>query len=219
MQLISDNDYRNTVGCPVLTNVDEKKDKLERKIQYEHKRAKIMYNFVRDRRYDYFDIFAKIYNKKCAYCGISVGIENIRLFEVDHFVCESSFSSDLAGKSEAGKVSNLVFSCYSCNRWKKNLYLNDELQKKLNPDDNSISQIFVRDDDFYITIRKEYIKETDINDFYQKLFLGSEFRRLDYLLLEMENLIRIQKAVNSTIAEKLCLCFHDLIIKRNSIIF
>lgn len=39
-------DYRNTTNCPVLVDVALKKCALERKIQQDHKRAKIMYNFV-----------------------------------------------------------------------------------------------------------------------------------------------------------------------------
>lgn len=42
-------DYRNTTNCPVLVDVALKKCALERKIQQDHKRAKIMYNFVHDK--------------------------------------------------------------------------------------------------------------------------------------------------------------------------
>ena len=38
-------DYRNTTNCPVLVDVALKKCALERNIQQDHKRAKIMYNF------------------------------------------------------------------------------------------------------------------------------------------------------------------------------
>ena len=81
-------DYRNTTNCPVLVDVALKKCALERKIQQDHKRAKIMYNFVHDKQDVYFKPFSEIYNCKCAYCGAWIGISDIRLFEVDHFICE-----------------------------------------------------------------------------------------------------------------------------------
>lgn len=75
-------DYRNTTNCPVLVDVALKKCALERKIQQDHKRAKIMYNFVHDKQDVYFKPFSEIYNCKCAYCGAWIGISDIRLFEV-----------------------------------------------------------------------------------------------------------------------------------------
>lgn len=50
-------DYRNTTNCPVLVDVALKKCALERKIQQDHKRAKIMYNFVHDKQDVYFKPF------------------------------------------------------------------------------------------------------------------------------------------------------------------
>ena len=47
-----------------------------------------MYNFVHDKQDVYFKPFSEIYNCKCAYCGAWIGISDIRLFEVDHFICE-----------------------------------------------------------------------------------------------------------------------------------
>lgn len=52
-------DYRNTTNCPVLVDVALKKCALERKIQQDHKRAKIMYNFVHDKQDVYFKHFLK----------------------------------------------------------------------------------------------------------------------------------------------------------------
>lgn len=58
--------------------------------------------------------------------------QDIHIFEVDHFGCEDAFSDGTTGRSEDGKVSNLVLSCYSCNRVKGKLvnageYKNDLL--------------------------------------------------------------------------------------------
>jgi 5-methylcytosine-specific restriction endonuclease McrA len=208
-------DYRNTTNCPVLVDVALKKCALERKIQQDHKRAKIMYNFVHDKQDVYFEPFSEIYNCKCAYCGAWIGISDIRLFEVDHFICEDAFSKDTAGRSEAGKVSNLVLACYSCNRGKGKLMIDEDHQGTLNPDDGSIAQVFDRNEDYYICIRPDYAEDQVVVDFYQKLLLGSEFRRLDYLLLEIKNFISTQRTSNPTVAEKLEQCLGALMMKRN----
>jgi len=208
-------DYRNTEYCPILTDVALKKSVLEDKIRKEHGRARIMYNYIYNKEGAYFKAFSEIYNRKCAYCGVLIGIIDIRMFEVDHFVCESSFSDNTVGRSEAGKVSNLVLSCYSCNRGKGNLEVGGRYQEILNPDDNSIAEVFFRDDNYYIKIQPDYTGDSVIADFYERLLLGSEFRRLDYLLLEINNLISVQWRCNPTIAESLAHCFSRLMVKRN----
>lgn len=208
-------DYRNTTDCPVLTDIAHKKSNLEAKIRADHPHAKIMYNFVRKKRDVYFEPFSKIYNCKCAYCGVLIGIADIRLFEIDHFICEDSFPNSTQGRSEAGKVSNLMLACYSCNRGKTDLIIDEDHLKTLNPDDGSIAQVFDRSEDYYIRIRPDYAEDPLIVDFYQKLLLGSEFRRLDYLLLEIKNFISTQRTSNPSVAAKLEQCLGALILKRN----
>lgn len=211
----TNNDYRNTTNCPVLVDVALNKHALETKIKEEHKRSKIMYELIHKKKDVYFDQFSKIYNNKCAYCGAEIGILDIRLFEIDHFVCVDSFPDNTAGRIEAGKVSNLVLACYSCNRGKGNLMIDEEHQKMLNPDDGSIAQVFDRDQDYYIRIRPDYVEDQTVVNFYKSLLLGSEFRRLDYLLLEIKNFISTQRTSNPTVAEKLGQCLGALIMKRN----
>lgn len=210
------NDYRNTACCPVLKDVQSKKRGLECKIQEEHKRAKIMYTIIRNKRSRYFDEFIEIYNKKCAYCGASIGVSDIRLFEIDHFVCKDSFPNDDDGKIRAGRISNLVLACYSCNRGKGSLMIDEDHQGMLNPDDGSIAQVFTRSEDYYICIQSDYKRDQLIIDFYQRLSLGSEFRRLDYLLLEMENVISTLRKNNCNAANRLSQCFIDLMKRRNN---
>lgn len=68
-------DYRNTTNCPVLVDVALKKCALERKIQQDHKRAKIMYNFVHDKQDVYFKPFSEIYN--CNVLIVVLGLESL----------------------------------------------------------------------------------------------------------------------------------------------
>lgn len=208
-------DYRNTDKCLSLSDVAGKKNSLDQRIRKEHKKAKIMYNLIKDKQGDYFNDFAQIYNYKCAYCGASIKFIDFRLFEVDHFVCESSFSDDTNGRIEAGKVNNLAFSCYSCNRGKGSLPIKTDYQVILNPDDNSIANVFSRDEKYYINVNDCYLENSFIQLFYDKLLLGSESRRLDFLLLEMDNLIAQLQVNNQKLADKLEQCKGRLLQKKN----
>lgn len=178
------NDYRNTEYCPILKNVEDKKKALEEKIKSVHPRQKIMYNKIHDRNTTFNKEFCSIYNCKCAYCGVSMDILPATLFEVDHFVAESLFDD----KADAGKVDNLVLSCYQCNRNKKEFVIRGEYLEKLNTDDGKIANIFFRDDKYYIRIKDDYIKDDIIKCFYNQLKLVHQTRRLDYLLINMQGL-------------------------------
>ena len=175
------NDYRNTEYCPMLENVGNKKKALEEKIRVAHPRQKIIYNKVHNRSTDFNREFCRIYNCKCAYCGVSMDILPATLFEIDHFVAESLFDD----KQKAGKIENLVLSCYQCNRNKKEFEITGEYVEKLNTDDGKIADIFFRDD---IRIKDEYIEDETIKGFYNQLQLVHQTRRLDYLLINMQGL-------------------------------
>ena len=208
-------DYRTVTTFPFLVDVALKKSDLEHEIRLKHKRAKVMYNFVHNKKEEYFQKFVNIYNSRCAYCGISIGLSDVRLFEIDHFVCEKSFSKDTLGRSKAGKVNNLVLACYACNRGKRELLIDKDYQKTLNPDDGSIAQVFYRDEDYYIAIRSKFYGDIFVDKFYNRLLLHSEFRRLDYLLQEMEKFISEQQISNPDVAGKMQQCLGLLIVKRN----
>lgn len=180
------NDYRNTEYCSMLKNVKDKKKALEKKIKKEHPKQKIMYNKVHSRDTIYNKDFCNIYNCKCAYCGVSMDILPITLFEVDHFVAETLFDD----KIKAGQVENLVLACYQCNRNKTNFEIVGEYVEKLCTDNGEIANVFFRDDDYYIKIKDNYIHDQYINDFYNKLQLSHETRRLDYLLINMQGLYK-----------------------------
>ena len=140
-------DYRNAASCPTLSNVKALKASLEATIKKEHPRLKIIYNIIRP---DYIKQLDQIYNHKCAYCGISTYIVDIRDFEIDHYVCESTFADDLDGRIAAGQLSNLVWSCKSCNRNKLAFHIKEDHQQCLDPDNNAIADVFFRDNEYYI---------------------------------------------------------------------
>lgn len=214
--VVAAKDYRNAGGCPSLADVKQKKDALEKRIRQEQSHRKIIYNAVRNKSDCYFVELASIYNQKCAYCGAKIGHTDIKLFEVDHFICESSYSNDTTGRAEAGKVSNLVLSCFLCNRGKGDLLIEGKYRELLNPDDGSISTVFIRDDNYYIRIENTYSDDSFIQVFFKELMLESELIRLDYLLLEISDLISIKRAKSPELAAKLEQCMSILLQRKNA---
>ncbi|RGO01289.1 MULTISPECIES: HNH endonuclease [Megamonas] len=211
-------DYRSTKRSKILKHVFQKKENLECEIREKHPRSSL-YKNISNKKDIYFKKFAEIYNYKCAYCGISSEIKGLISFEVDHFKCKSSFSDEEGGEREADKLSNLVLSCQPCNRKKREIVIDGQYKELLNIDNNKIKNIFYRDENYYIRISEKYVKNEFINSFYKKICFDADFRRLDYLLLEMNELIEClneKKEINDTIGNELKNCFIKLIKKRNN---
>ena len=175
-------DSRHTIYEVSKKDIINEKNALEDKIKKEHPKVKIIYNQINKKDGNYNKQFRNIYNNKCAYCGISTDVISSELFEIDHFICEISFNGD---SINAGKINNLVLSCKKCNRAKKDFIWNEIYSLKFNVDDESITELFYRDVDYSIKIEKEYITDNSIYNFYIKLKLNEEIRRLDFLLMNM----------------------------------
>ncbi len=185
-------DYRTVDNNFMLKQIVEKKERLKQQIKKLQPRIKIVYNVVSDKqnKNNFFECFANIYHRKCAYCGTSTDIQPLENYEIDHYICESSFMDNTQGRIEAGKIENLVLSCHNCNRFKSNLLIKNNYVQLLNPDDNSICNIFYRDDKANIRIKDEFINDEFINEFYNKLKLANEFRRIDYSILQQQHLLK-----------------------------
>lgn len=190
-----DKDYRNTIYCPELDHVEKQKNDLEKEIKSTFPRTKILYNKVSNRNSEYHKKFAKIYNDKCAYCGAMFGLLPVESFEVDHFLNEASFPDTTEGRIEAGKMSNLTWSCISCNRGKNGITIKPPYDDLLNVDNGNIATVFKRDKDYYIQIYDTYQDDEFIQQFYNALHLGYETRRLDYLGLRLEGMYQSETNV------------------------
>ena len=211
-------DYRLTRYCDDYHDINERKQKLEALIKRECPHTRIIYNKIRDRGLYYIREFMQIYNFRCAYCGVSNRVlTNVHLFEVDHFICESSFSGSSKGV-DSGCISNLVLSCKCCNRDKSNFTWPIEYNKLLHPDAGNLKHLFVRDNGYYIRIAKTYEDDNVILGFYRQLKLGSQKRRLDYLLIEMIGLKEhlVEKNPNSGRLDLLVSCIDLLLRRRNA---
>lgn len=93
-------------------------------------------------------------------------------------------------KKDAGYMGNLILSCHDCNHNKNSFWIEKEEMDTLNPDGEKIKNVFIRDDKYYIRINDEFKENTTIEGFYNKLCLGSELHRLDYLIM---NIIGLQR--------------------------
>lgn len=213
--MATERDYRNSPYCPCLVDVKDKKRALEERIKTDSPKTKIMYNKISKRGEEYHPRFAEIYNKKCAYCGILWGPLPAEMFEVDHYINEDSFPQTVDGRAEAGKVSNLVWSCSLCNRWKSGLTIAPPYDQLLDPDDGSISNVFKRDEEYNIVISDDYSADPFVKTFYRTLHLGAEVRRLDYLLLRIYGKLQCEKDPEKVAA--LSRIFIRLLEKRNTV--
>lgn len=182
------NDYRRTKYCPELVNIQDKKKEVEKLIKDAHPRAQDLHTYISDNS-DVFKLkFIQAYNGKCAYCGVSVDLLQKNIFEIDHFLYEKA--SKFATKKEAGYIENLVLACHDCNHNKGSFWIEDEQYDKLHPDGEEIKDSFIRDKQYYIRMNDKFKDNRNISEFYEKLNLGSELHRLDYLLM---NIIGMQR--------------------------
>ena len=173
-------DYRNTIYCPALGEIKDRKRTVEQKIKADHPRARDMHNYLAPNDGKYKEEFIQAYNGKCSYCGVSNEIISKEFFEIDHFIYEACFSS----KADAGKMDNLVLACHTCNHLKNDFGIPWEDADKLHPDKTGIVECFKRDDKYYIRVLNGQDGDIVVR-FYEKLKLGGELRRIDYLLMSI----------------------------------
>ncbi|MGL4508851.1 HNH endonuclease [Cetobacterium sp.] len=202
-------DYRITTYCDSLDSIKKKKESLLKKIRESHETAIDLYKIVKKEEFrnDYF----KVYNYKCAYCGAAMKNLSAIEMEVDHFINKASFTI----KKNSGVLENLVSSCYVCNRKKSAFKIEGKYEKILYPDEESIKKVFYRDDDYGIKISPTYSNDEVILSFYEQLSLGSEFRKLDFLLVNIDGLIKDPRAIKIKTALESIKC--KILEKRNII--
>ena len=216
---MSSSDYRNTKYSCALTDIDYRKQLLDKKIRSEHKRAKGVYEFVRKNEEEdgYKRQFLEVYDNKCGYCGVSNTIISNELFEVDHFIHKKH--SVFIEPWKANEIENLVCSCRFCNRKKGSFDTVKNTYKKLHPDEGKINEIFERDYLYYIKISKKYSKDSSVIAFYKKLKMSSEVHRLDYLLMNLKDFLDSGKIENKALENNIRKNIIDkLQYKRNTLL-
>ncbi|SDG26826.1 HNH endonuclease [Fontibacillus panacisegetis] len=186
--LLTVQDYRNTSFNDNDFLLGEKKIKFMEDFKLDHPQVKNIYNTIKNRDNKFNAQFRSIYYEKCAYCGVNTQVIDSSRFEVDHVVPASVLKLGLGYSDEfINGIDNLVNSCHMCNRGKSNFLCEEESLNLLHPDNNNLPQIFWRSDDYSIEINEVYIDNLVIKEFYDKLKLHNQLRRIDYLLMEMKD--------------------------------
>lgn len=176
-------DYRNTKYCPLLENLQKKKNDVVTLVKKEHRKAVDMHTYISNNGEQFKIAFIQAYNGKCSYCGVSLDLIPRSLFQIDHFVFRKAPEFN-GSKAAAGKIENLVLSCNICNHNKSSFSIPKNEREKLHPD-KKICNTFYRDENYYIRVTKELNSNVTVKKFYNTLKLGSEIHRLDYLLMSM----------------------------------
>lgn len=177
-------DYRTTRFCPAFGDIQTKKDDFVELIRKKHPRAEDLHAIISPNKSEYKIPFMNVYNSKCSYCGVSIDIIPKDNFEIDHYIYKKN-KLKFKTVAKAGHMDNLVLACRRCNHQKSSHTVPDNFLDTLHPDLDQLKSVFTRDEDFGISIAKEYIGSPVIREFYDKLQLGQEVHRLDFLLMEM----------------------------------
>ena len=88
----------------------------------------------------------------------------------------------------------ILFVCHDCNYSKNAFAITEDNEDDLNPDKGNVLKYFCRDNMFYIRTTDVGKEKQSIIEFYNKLHLGSEIHRIDYLVMSM---VGLQKALKN----------------------
>ena len=179
-------DYRCSQYCSSFETLPQRKPALLKEIRKAHLRAKNIYSIVSKSGTEEHRAFYDLYNNKCAYCGCSINVIPAQLFNVDHIKPKADKATP-ANKLNA--IENLVLACRTCNAGKSDFWF-EELSNEWSPDGEGLATIFVRDDLFNILIGSEYTDNENVKTLFEKLRLGEQHRRLDYLLMSIYGYVR-----------------------------
>lgn len=208
-------DYRNTPYCPKLHDLKQKKAEVRDQIAKDHPHASDMHTYISKNEEPYKQAFMNAYNYKCAYCGVSIAIIPKHSFEIDHVIYEKSKRFG-GSKAKAGYIDNLVLACHNCNHLKGSLEYPDSMLPYVHPDSPQIAESYVRDEAYYIRVSAKMINNPVIVEFYNRLQLGSNLRRIDYLLMSMEGLK--ERIANNPQAYQMMQKSIDLLRKKRNVI-
>ncbi|MDN4601498.1 HNH endonuclease [Paenibacillus sp. F6_3S_P_1C] len=186
--LIKIKDYRNTSLNYYDFTIGERKANFLRKLRLEHPRVRNIYSHIKNRTNKFNLVFRELYFEKCAYCGLSTQVVDSSRFEVDHVIPISVIQLDLGHTADKlNAIENLVSSCQMCNRAKTNFYCEEADFEVLHPDNEFLREVFERTEEYSIIVSPKYKSNEAVKEFYGKLKLGSQLKRLDYLLMEMKD--------------------------------
>lgn len=195
-------DYRCPSFVKSYGKILQKKDCLREKLKKEHPNLNNHYEWVRQEGKQQF---ADVYGRRCAYCGVGVNVVGIKGFQVDHLYPQKIKKNN--------DLKNLVFSCEKCNQKKKDKLISSD--SIIHPDSDKIGEIFIRNDDYSISIDEKYKIDPEINEYYYSLELDEWTRKLDYCITVLADLIDC-KMVKEVVLIETKAILGDLLILRNN---
>ena len=186
------NDYRVDKFKNIdFSHIRDKKNNFMTMFRTNHKTAKRIYNFV-GRSKDYHNSFKDTYESRCVYCGADYSFLNRLNFDIDHYIPQDSNYN----LNYLHGISNLAYSCRSCNA-KKLAFCSSKLENQilLHPDNNYYPDLFYRNSSFKICINDSYKSNQDVVTFYKQLELGNNEKRLLYLIMLLNDFLE-EKPIN-----------------------
>lgn len=210
---MSNSDYRLSRFSDIQRkNILAKKRKLSKEIASVSS-TENQYEFIKRNREYYFKELLHIYDCRCCYCGAPLWIVQADCIEIDHLIPKSSKDES---KKKLNDVTNLAISCISCNRGKADLPAS--VLEKVNPDTYAITRVLARDVNYSIVIRRRFKNDDAIVSFYERLKLGYQRHRLDYVIVTLNDICTLLKKYDSKFKEtisKLHSIESLLLLKRN----
>lgn len=205
-------DYRCTSFCLPFQDIVKKKKVLGDEISRKHRQSRNHYSYISKRGTEEHSSFVKIFNEKCGYCGCSLDIVPVSLFEIDHI---EPASRVVDSERNLNDIENLVLACRTCNGGKLDFWT-QELGSTWRPDDGGICQVFERDELYNIKVASDYADNIKAKELFERLKLNGQIRRLDYLLMSMLGYIETLSSDDPKKA-KLQEVYIQLLNKRNRI--
>lgn len=198
--------YENLTYENLISQKEELAKLIDERVRKKEKKG-LHFSKINSKKSPYYEKFSNIYFNKCAYCGISVVINSISLFEIDHFVNKTKLICP--DNSNVDSINNLVFSCRKCNQAKSD-FDTTEIHDLLHPDNGNLALIFKRGKYYEIDIEENYKTNKIVNEFYKKLEFDNRFRKLDYLLT---NVYYIKENIDLKYENNLRKSINDLYIR------
>lgn len=133
------------------------------------------YEYLNNNEDMYKACFSKIFYSRCAYCGRHIDIIGIEQFQIDHMIPKNKDGI------KNNDIDNLAFCCPACNTEKRQSIITDENISKFQIEE--LGKHIIRDpSNFVLSLSKKDSKDQDYRLFFDKLYLASQKRRLDYAL-------------------------------------
>jgi len=189
------NDYRCACDWQLYPSVAEIHERKKSFVTSHTDHSNDWYRYVKDHKDDFFSV----YDSKCVYCGVSLGIVIRSQFEIDHFVCQAT------NKPCVNELSNLVLACRKCNNSKRQYVIPNDKRELFHPDNGHLPELFCREKDYSVSVQQRYVNDGDVNEFYRVLKLDSILRRLDFLSMKID--MWVKKYSNGNMNDKILYCY------------